>query len=85
MTEGDALTFDGVNAHRSGIEQHVDKVVAKQVHFIDVEDAAVGIGKQPGSNRLLPACSAAPMSIDPTSRSSVALFGSSTTRTGRKT
>jgi hypothetical protein len=43
---GDALTLDDVHTHRRRVQQGVDEVVVEQVHLVDVEDAAVGGGKQ---------------------------------------
>ena len=44
----DPFSLDDVDAHRRSVEQHVDQVVGKQIHFVDVDDAAMGRGQQPG-------------------------------------
>jgi len=47
MLEADALTFDDVHTHRRRVEQRVNDVIIEEVHFVDVQDAAVGIGQKP--------------------------------------
>ena len=46
--EADAFALDDVYAHRGGIQQQVDDVVIEQIDFIDIEDAAVGVGEDAG-------------------------------------
>ena len=41
-----ALALDGVDAHRGGVEEHVDEVVVEEVDLVDVEEVAVGGGEQ---------------------------------------
>ena len=43
-----AVALDPVDAGGSGVEEGVDEVVGQQVDLVDVEDAAVGGGQQPG-------------------------------------
>ena len=45
MRDGDSLALDGVDAHRRGVEEHVDNVVVEEVHLVDVEDVAVRLGE----------------------------------------
>ena len=47
----ESLALDVVDAHRGGVEQEVDQVVAEQVDLVDVEDAAVRRGQQAGLER----------------------------------
>lgn len=42
---GDALALNDVASAGGSVQQGVHEVVVEQVHFIDVEDPAVGIGK----------------------------------------
>jgi len=50
-------------------------VVLEKVHLIDIEDAAVDLAQNPGSNRFSPVLRACSMSSEPTTRSSVARRG----------
>jgi len=52
----------------------------EEVDLVDVEDVAVGLGEDAGLEFLEPVRRAASMSMVPTTRSSEALIGSSTTR-----
>lgn len=54
MLDRDAVALDVCPAHRGRVEQQVDQVVREQVDLVDVEDAAVGGGEQPGLVRLHP-------------------------------
>ena len=51
VAERHPLALDVVDAHRGGVEQEVDEVVAEQVDLVDVEDAPVGRGEQAGLER----------------------------------
>jgi hypothetical protein len=51
MSERDALALNHIHAHRSSIQESIDQVIIEQVHFIDVEDAPVGGGEEPGMKR----------------------------------
>ena len=64
---------------RGGVEQHVDEVVGQQVDLVDVEDAAVRArpAGRAGTRRR-PSRSARSRSSVPSTRSSVAPIGSST-------
>ena len=53
--EGDALPLHHVDPHGRGIQEHVHQMVVQQVHFIDIEDAAVGCGQQTRFEMLLAA------------------------------
>ncbi len=55
MRHRDALALDGVLPHRRGVEEHVDDVVVEQVHLVDVEDVAVGLGEDARLELLLTA------------------------------
>src|SRR5713226_8022393 len=83
VRHGDALALDRIHAHRRRVQQYVDDVVVEQVHLIDVEDVAVGLGEDArlkASRALLQRR----FEVDrPTTRSSDALMGSSTTRMRR--
>ncbi|GIW05549.1 MAG: hypothetical protein KatS3mg060_0354 [Dehalococcoidia bacterium] len=48
VLEGDPVALDGVDAHRGRIEQQVDEVVRKEIDLVNVKNAAVGGGEQPG-------------------------------------
>ena len=45
---GDAVTLDVNPAHRRGVEKHVDQVVVKQIHLVDVQNTLVSGGEQSG-------------------------------------
>jgi hypothetical protein len=45
VAERDALAFDGVDAHRGGVQQRIDQVIRQQVHLIHVQQAAIGAGE----------------------------------------
>ena len=45
MGERDAFAFHHVDAHGRRIQQHIHHVVVEQVHFVNVEQAAVGVGQ----------------------------------------
>jgi hypothetical protein len=49
---GDAVALDPMHAGRGGVEDGVDQMVGQQVDLVDVEDAAVGRGQQPGPEPL---------------------------------
>ena len=55
MRHRDPLALDGVLPHRRGVEEHVDDVVVEEVHLVDVEDVAVGLGEHAGLELLLAA------------------------------
>ena len=57
VAERQALALDVVDAHRGGVEQEVDEVVAEQVDLVDVEDAPVGRREQAGLEGRWPRCS----------------------------
>ncbi len=45
MPVGNAIALDQVDAAGGDVEQQVHQVVRQQVHFVDVEHAAVGLGQ----------------------------------------
>ena len=45
---GYPLALHRVDPHRGGVQQDVDQVMVEQVHLVDVEDLAVGLGQQSG-------------------------------------
>ena len=48
VRDRDTLALDGRPSHRRRIEQQVDEMIMEQVDLVDVEDAAVSGGEQPG-------------------------------------
>ena len=48
VRDRDTLALDGRPPHRRRIEQQVDEMIMEQVDLVDVEDAAVSGGEQPG-------------------------------------
>ncbi len=53
MADGEAFALDHVLAGRSHIEQQVHEMVVEQVHFVDIEKAAIGAGEQARLEALL--------------------------------
>ena len=53
MADAQALALDHVLARRRDVQQQVDQMVLQQVDLVDVEEAPVGAGQQPGLERLL--------------------------------
>ncbi len=53
VTHAEAFTLDDVLAGGRDVEQQVDQVVLEQVHFVDVEEAAMGPRQQAGLEGLL--------------------------------
>ena len=53
MADAQALALDQVLARRRDVQQQVDQMVLQQVGLVDVEEAPVGTGQQPGLERLL--------------------------------
>lgn len=43
---GDSVTLDVNATHRRGVEKHVDQVVVKQIHLVDVQNSLVSRGEQ---------------------------------------
>jgi hypothetical protein len=43
-----AFAFDSIDTHRGGVKQNVDEVIVEQVDFVDIQQTAIGVGKQPG-------------------------------------
>ena len=85
VAQRDPLPLDAGAAGGGGVQEHVDEVVREQVDLVDVEDAAVGRGQQPGRERVRGAGAAQDPGTSrlPVTRSSVAPSGSSTSRAGR--
>jgi hypothetical protein len=52
MADGNALAFDYVAARRRRVKQDVYYVIIEQIHFVDVEEAAIGARQQSGFERL---------------------------------
>ena len=52
MRVREPFTLDRVHPHGRGVEEQVHEVVVEQIDFVDVEEAAVGLGEQ---TRLEPA------------------------------
>ena len=48
MAQRDPFPLDAGAAGGGGVQEHVDEMVGEQVDLVDVEDAAVGRGQQPG-------------------------------------
>ena len=48
MADAQALALDHVLPGCRDVEEEVDKVVLQQVHLVDIEEAPIGAGKQPG-------------------------------------
>ncbi len=55
MTDAQPIPLDDVLAGRGHVEQQVDEVVLEQVHFVDVEEAAMGACQKPGHEGFLAA------------------------------
>ena len=79
----DPVALDADRPHGGGVQQQVDEVVVEQVDLVDVQDAAVGAGEQARLELHGPGGSAFSRWSEPSTRSSVAPTGSSTSRTGR--
>ena len=81
-TNDTPLTLDGIHAHSSRIQQYIDQMVVEEVHLIHVQNAPMSLsqytGLEPFFSPVFNACSR--LSV-PTSRSSVAPSGNSTTLT----
>jgi len=54
VLDRDPLALDDVDAHRGRVEQDVAEVVVEQVDLVDVEDPAVGLREEAGSERQHP-------------------------------
>ena len=48
VADAETLAFHHVLARGGDVEQQVDDMVLEQVHFVDVEIAAIGLGQQSG-------------------------------------
>ena len=83
MLHRHAVALDVADPEGGRVEQQVDEVVVQQVDLVDVQDAPVRAGQQPGWKDVTPTVSKCPTSSEPVSRSSVAPTGSSTSRVGR--
>ncbi len=53
MRDRDSLPLDHVDAQRGRVEQDVGQVVVEEVDLVDVKDAPVRLGQQPGLERPL--------------------------------
>ena len=52
MSDRDPFALDDVEAERRRVQEDVREVVVEQVDLVDVEDAAVRLGQEPGLERL---------------------------------
>ncbi len=75
MPMGNTVALNQIGAAGGHVEQQVDEVIGQQIHFIDVEHAAVSLGQYAGENCARPSLRAASRSRVPTRRSSVAPRG----------
>ena len=48
MLGGEPVPLDAVDPEGGGVDEDVDEMVGQQVDLVDVQDAAVGGGQQPG-------------------------------------
>ncbi len=48
VLEADTLALDHVNTHRRRVQQQVHDMIVQQVHFINVQDAAIGSRQNAG-------------------------------------
>ena len=83
VADAQAFALDDVLAGGRHIEQQIDKVVFEQVHFVDVKEAAMRLRQQARLEAFLAARQRRSRSSAPTTRSSVAPSGRSTTGVGR--
>ena len=84
MTHAQTLTLDDIHAASRDIQQEIDEMILEQIGFVDVEKSAIGLGQQAGLEAFSPLESARSRLSAPTTRSSVAPSGRSTTGTGCK-
>jgi len=84
MAHAEAFALDHVLAAGGDIDQQIDQMVFEQIDLVDIQEAAVGARQQAGSKALTPCDSAFSRSSAPTTRSSVAPSGRSTTGTGTR-
>ncbi|MOA26994.1 hypothetical protein D3C78_1478300 [compost metagenome] len=47
MLVRDAVALDAVDAAGTHVQQQIDQAVGQQVHFVDIQNALVGLGQQP--------------------------------------
>ncbi len=83
VPDAQAFALDHILARRGNIQQDIDQMVLKEIDFVDIEEAAMALANRPGWNAFSPRARARSRSSAPTTRSSVAPSGRSTTGTAR--
>ena len=82
VADAQAFALDDVFARSRDVEQEIDEMILQQIDLVDVQKSPVALASKPGSKTLSPTESARSRLSAPTTRSSVAPSGMSTTGTG---